>query len=110
VIGTVFQGQNRQSASLTEMPPQLLNALVAKEDERFREHGGVDLWGIMRALWVTSGPARRSRGPAPSPSSTSRTPTSHRTSPSREKVKEALIAIEIERKKGVERTRSSPTT
>src|SRR5215217_2801933 len=52
VIGTIFEGQNRKMASLSEMPPQLLNAVVAKEDERFREHGGVDLWGIMRALWV----------------------------------------------------------
>src|SRR5215207_9201342 len=52
VIGTVFEGQNRKTASLSEMPPQLLDAVVAKEDERFREHGGVDLWGIMRALWI----------------------------------------------------------
>src|SRR5918998_840497 len=52
VIGTIFGGQNRKTASLADMPPHLLNALVAKEDERFREHAGVDLWGIMRALYV----------------------------------------------------------
>src|SRR5919112_656032 len=52
VIGTIFEGQNRKTASLSEMPPHLLDAVVAKEDERFREHGGVDLWGIMRALWI----------------------------------------------------------
>src|SRR4028119_2556 len=52
VIGTIFGGQYRKTASLAEMPPHLLNALVAKEDERFREHAGVDLWGIMRALYV----------------------------------------------------------
>ncbi|HKH11473.1 MAG TPA: biosynthetic peptidoglycan transglycosylase, partial [Rubrobacter sp.] len=52
VIGTIFSGQNRKNASLADMPPHLLNALVAKEDERFREHAGVDLWGIMRALYV----------------------------------------------------------
>ncbi len=52
MIGTIFGGQNRKTTSLEEMPPHLLNALVAKEDERFREHGGVDLWGIMRALYV----------------------------------------------------------
>jgi penicillin-binding protein 1A len=50
VIGTIFEGQNRKTASLSQMPPQLLDAVVAKEDERFREHGGVDLWEIMRAL------------------------------------------------------------
>src|SRR5215211_4093187 len=47
VIETIFEGQNRETASLSEMPPHLLDAVVAKEDERFREHGGVDLWGIM---------------------------------------------------------------
>src|SRR4029450_11464803 len=51
-IGTIFEGQNRKTASLSEMPPHLLDAVVAKEDERFREHGGVDLLGIMPALWV----------------------------------------------------------
>ena len=44
-----------------------------------------------RSTW-TSGRGRRSRGPAPSPSSTSRTPTSRTR-----KVKEALIAVELER-------------
>jgi membrane peptidoglycan carboxypeptidase len=52
VIGTIFHGENRRTAKLEDMPPSLLDALVAKEDERFREHGGVDLWGIIRALWV----------------------------------------------------------
>ena len=51
-IGTIFQGENRRTAPLDKMPSSLLDALVAKEDERFREHGGVDLWGIIRALWV----------------------------------------------------------
>jgi penicillin-binding protein 1A len=30
----------------------LLDALVAKGDERFREHGGVDVWCIIKALWL----------------------------------------------------------
>ena len=52
VIGSIFRGENRRTAPLDKIPPSLLDALVAKEDERFREHGGVDLWGIIRALWV----------------------------------------------------------
>ena len=52
VIGTIFGGENRRKADLDKVPSSLLDALVAKEDERFREHGGVDLWGIIRALWV----------------------------------------------------------
>src|ERR687885_657609 len=52
VIGTIFGGENQRKADLDKVPSSLLDALVAKEDERFREHGGVDLWGIIRALWV----------------------------------------------------------
>ncbi|MDQ4105752.1 MAG: transglycosylase domain-containing protein, partial [Actinomycetota bacterium] len=52
VLGTIFRGENQQTASIEEMPPHLLDALVAKEDERFREHPGVDVWGIIRALYV----------------------------------------------------------
>ena len=32
VIGTIFHGENRKTASREEMPIHLLNALVAKED------------------------------------------------------------------------------
>src|SRR5918997_486159 len=39
VIGTIFHGENRKTASLEDMPPSLLDALIAKEDERFRTHG-----------------------------------------------------------------------
>jgi 1A family penicillin-binding protein len=35
---------------LDEYPPQLIDAVLAIEDRRFREHGGVDFRGISRAL------------------------------------------------------------
>ena len=98
VIGTVFQGQNRQSASLTEMPPQLLNALVAKEDERFREHGGVDLWGIMRALWVDIRAGEAVEGASTITQQYVKNAYLSQDQSITRKVKEALIAIEIERK------------
>lgn len=99
VIGTVFQGQNRKTASLTEMPPQLLNALVAKEDERFREHGGVDLWGIMRALWVDIRAGEAVEGASTITQQYVKNAYLSQDQSITRKVKEALIAIEIERKK-----------
>lgn len=99
VIGTVFQGQNRKTASLTEMPPQLLNALVAKEDERFREHGGVDLWGIMRALWVDIRAGEAVEGASTITQQYVKNAYLSQDRSITRKVKEALIAIEIERKK-----------
>ena len=97
VIGTIFGGENRKTASLAEMPPHLLNALVAKEDERFREHGGVDLWGIMRALYVDLRAGATVEGASTiTQQYVKNAYLSHDQSITR-KVKEALIAVELER-------------
>ncbi|HKH10570.1 MAG TPA: transglycosylase domain-containing protein, partial [Rubrobacter sp.] len=97
VIGTIFGGQNRKMASLADMPPHLLNALVAKEDERFREHAGVDLWGIMRALYVDIRAGATVEGASTiTQQYVKNAYLSHDQSITR-KVKEALIAVELER-------------
>ncbi|MCD5350756.1 penicillin-binding protein [Kineosporia mesophila] len=51
VIAT-FYDENRVPVSLDKMSPYLQNAIVAIEDERFYEHGGVDPQGLIRALVV----------------------------------------------------------
>src|SRR5215208_1861070 len=98
VIGTVFEGQNRKTASLSEMPPQLLDAVVAKEDERFREHGGVDLWGIMRALWIDIRVGEAVEGASTITQQYVRNAYLSQDPSLTRKIKEALIAIEVERK------------
>src|SRR5215211_5336928 len=98
VIGTIFEGQNRKTASLSEMPPQLLDAGVAKEDERFREHGGVDLWGIMRALWVDIRAGEAVEGASTITQQYVRNAYLSQDRSLSRKIKEALIAIEVERK------------
>src|SRR5215211_1133916 len=98
VIGTIFQGENRKSVSEDEMPPHLFNALVAKEDERFMEHGGVDLWGIMRALWVDIRAGETVEGASTITQQYVKNAYLTHDQTWRRKIKEALIAIEIERK------------
>ena len=97
VIGTIFEGQNRKTASLSEMPPQLLNAVVAKEDERFREHAGVDLWGIMRALYVDIRAGEAVEGASTITQQYVRNAYLSQDMTITRKVKEALIALEVER-------------
>lgn len=48
---------NRIQKNISEMPEVLQNAFIALEDERFREHNGIDPKGIVRAFFVgiTSG-------------------------------------------------------
>ena len=46
-------GANRISVGIDKMPKDLQHAFVAIEDERFYEHNGIDIHGIMRAAYVT---------------------------------------------------------
>ncbi|WP_138444459.1 transglycosylase domain-containing protein [Sinomonas susongensis] len=48
-IGTLFS-ENRTQVPLDQMSPNIKNAIVAIEDYRFYQHGGVDMTGILRAL------------------------------------------------------------
>src|ERR671914_1476376 len=96
-IGAIFEDQNRKTASLSEMPPQLLDGVVAKEDERFREHGGVDLWGIMRALWVDIRAGKAVEGASTITQQYVRNAYLSRDRSITRKIKESLIAIEVER-------------
>src|SRR5215210_1600588 len=96
VIGTIFEGQNRKTPS--QMPPQLLDAVVAKEDERFKEHGGVELWEIMRALWVDIRAGQAVEGASTITQQYVRNAYLSQDRSVTRKIKEALIAIEVERK------------
>ena len=98
VIGTIFQGENRKTASKEEIPLHLLNALVAKEDERFMEHGGVDLWGIMRALYIDIRAGEAVEGASTITQQYVRNAYLSQDRTIVRKIKEALIAVEIERR------------
>lgn len=49
VLGTFFK-ENRTHAEYSNLPPELVNALIATEDERFREHSGIDFRALARAV------------------------------------------------------------
>ncbi len=98
VIGTIFEGENRKAASVDEMPATLLDALVAKEDARFREHAGVDLAGIMRALWVDIRAGEAVEGASTITQQYVKNAYLSQDRSLSRKLKEAAIAIEIERR------------
>src|ERR687891_1449203 len=43
-------GANRLKVSLSEVSPQFIAAVLAREDTRFYDHQGIDWRGILRAL------------------------------------------------------------
>ena len=49
VIGKYFK-ENRTPVKFEDLPPHLVNALIATEDARFYDHAGVDGKGTVRAL------------------------------------------------------------
>jgi penicillin-binding protein 1B len=45
-------GENIRPVRLADVPPVVRTAILAIEDERFYEHGGLDPRGVLRALWA----------------------------------------------------------
>jgi penicillin-binding protein 1B len=52
----------RAQLSYKEIPPVLARAILSIEDRRFFEHGGVDIWGVGRALWRNTTDDETSQG------------------------------------------------
>lgn len=49
VLGSYYK-ENRSDVRFENIPTHLVNALIATEDARFREHSGVDFKGLTRAV------------------------------------------------------------
>lgn len=48
-LGTYYN-ENRTPVKYEDLPQNLVNALVATEDERYYDHSGIDFWGTTRAF------------------------------------------------------------
>jgi len=57
-----FGVERREFVPIASMPPVLRNAVLAIEDSRFYEHGGVDWRGAVRAVAVNTLRGRRAQG------------------------------------------------
>jgi penicillin-binding protein 1C len=55
-------GEDRRWVELSAISPHLIDAILAVEDSRFREHEGVDVRATVRALFTWALPDRRTSG------------------------------------------------
>ena len=55
-------GEEYRPVHLGEVPITLLSAVLAAEDHRFFEHGGLDLRGVLRAAWANWQAGRVTQG------------------------------------------------
>ena len=51
VLGKYYLRDNRTPITYKELPKDLVNALIATEDERFYNHSGIDWRGTLRAIF-----------------------------------------------------------
>jgi len=54
LLGAIFQGdwEQRRLVPLSDIPPAMIDAVLAAEDHRFYEHHGIDLVRIAKAGWI----------------------------------------------------------
>src|SRR5256714_9004256 len=90
-------GANRVKIALNEVSPYFVDALLAREDTRFFEHGGIDWRGIARALVrdIMSGSAKEGASSITQQLARNSLPLGGRTlSP---KILEAIVALRVEK-------------
>src|SRR4051812_37412146 len=90
-------GANRVKVALNEVSPFFIDALLAREDTRFFEHGGIDWRGIARALYrdIMSASAKEGASSITQQLARNSLPLGGRTLS--RKVLEAMVALRIER-------------
>ncbi len=89
--------QRRVPVAWEEIPPQLVDAFLAAEDDRFFEHPGVDWQGLVRAAIsnVSAGGVREGGGTITMQLARNTVLTNERTL--RRKLKEVFLALRLER-------------
>src|SRR5437667_5111115 len=90
-------GANRLKVSLGQVSPLFINAVLAREDTRFYQHGGIDWRGILRALVhdILSGSAKEGASSITQQLARNSLPLGGRTIS--RKLLEAMVALRIER-------------
>ncbi|MCA1961861.1 MAG: PBP1A family penicillin-binding protein [Desulfomonile sp.] len=102
VIG-IFYREKRFVVELQQIPPHVIKAFLAAEDQRFYEHSGVDWLGFTRAAWVNLKAGRVVQGGSTITMQVTRNFLLTRDRRASRKIKEMLLAMELERLWGKDR-------
>jgi penicillin-binding protein 1A len=88
--------EKRMLVALEDVPLYVRQATIAVEDSRFYAHNGIDLLGIMRALWVNLQAGEVREGASTITQQVARTLFLNRDRTLRRKLREAILARRIE--------------
>lgn len=89
--------KRRIPVTLDQVPKQLIQAVLATEDQRFFEHAGVDIYGLLRAGWSLIATGNKSQGGSTITMQVARNFFLSRKKTFSRKFNEILLAIKIER-------------
>ncbi|HVK33290.1 MAG TPA: PBP1A family penicillin-binding protein [Burkholderiaceae bacterium] len=92
-----FGAERRQFVPIAQVPKLLQDAVIAVEDARFREHGGIDPKGMARAAIAMLTGGRR-QGASTITQQVARTFFLEQRFTAERKTREILIALELEKK------------
>jgi len=92
-----FYVEDRALVPLEEIPQYLIDAIIAIEDRKFYSHWGVDIFGIARALVTNLREGRIAQGGSTITQQLARNLFDMYENTLSRKIKEALLAVRIER-------------
>jgi 1A family penicillin-binding protein len=94
-VFTIFK-EYRVEVPLSKVSPHLTRAILAIEDQRFAEHGGVDVFRIAAAAWTDLRKGRAAQGGSTITQQLARQMFLDRKKTVARKIKEAMLAMRIE--------------
>lgn len=98
--GTLYKTYARERRILLtegQIPPTLVNALIASEDSNFFRHGGIDALGVVRAMVANRRAGRSSEGASTLTMQLARMLFLSPEKRWRRKIEESFLAVEIEK-------------
>jgi penicillin-binding protein 1A len=91
-----FGEERRTTVKIDAVPITLRRAILAAEDDRFYQHGGIDYRGVLRAAWADLAEGREAQGASTITMQVARNFFLGREKTFRRKFYEALLALKIE--------------
>ena len=95
-LGVFFAEEHRQYTPFSEIPDDFVHALVSSEDQRFFEHGGFSVSGIVRAFVKNVQAGRTVAGGSTLTQQTAKNLFKRRSRTYREKLRELVNALRLE--------------
>ena len=97
LLATLFR-ENREWVPYDKIPKNMIHAILAIEDSRFYEHRGISYKDIARAIYIDYKEKRLAQGASTITQQLARNIFLHPRATIRRKIREALLAIQIEKK------------